>query len=125
MWGLTTFSPVLTSKVLAQAIASQQEPGDLIVVNGEYESASSLGFYLRRNDLRLYHGHSANLWYGSFFRDAPPRFETDESLRQEWLGVRRIFFWTTPETVPSLPAGVYTVAVGGGKEILSNQPNRE
>ncbi len=123
--GLTTFSPVLTSKSLAQAIGREIKAGDLIVVNGEYESASSLGFYLRRNDLRLYHGHSANLWYGSFFRDAPLRFETDESLRREWLSARRVFLWTTPETLPTLPGSVFLIAEGGGKEIVSNLPNQE
>ncbi len=123
--GLTTFSPVLTSKPLAQAIASQLRADDLIVVNGEYESASSMGFYLRRNDLHMLHGHSANLWYGSFFRDAPQRFETDESLRREWLSARRVFLWTTPETLPALPLPVFLIAESGGKEIVSNLPNRE
>ena len=123
--GLTTFSPVLTSKSLAQAIGDQLRPEDLIVVNGEYESASSMGFYLRRNDLRMLHGHSANLWYGSFFQDAPQRFETDESLRLRWLSAQRVFLWTTPETLPSLPSPVFLIAEGGGKEIVSNLPNRE
>lgn len=122
--GLTTFSPVLTSRVLANAIHAQAESGDLIVINGEYEAGSSLGFYLHRNDLHLLHGHSANLWYGSFFHDAPAIFETDESLRTRWLSTQRIFLWTTPETLPKLPAQVYPVAESGGKEIVSNQPNR-
>ena len=122
---LTTFSPVLTSKLLAQAIAGQLKPDDLIVVNGEYESASSMGFYLQRNDLHMLHGHSANLWYGSFFRDAPQRFETDDSLRREWLSARRVFLWTTPETLPAMPSTVFLIAESGGKELVSNLPNRE
>ena len=122
--GLTTFSPVLTSHALADAVRVQQQPGDLIVINGEYEAGSSLGFYLRRSDLHLLHGHSANLWYGSFFRDAPAIFETDESLRTRWLSPQRIFLWTTRETMPQLLAPVYPVAEEGGKEIVSNQPNR-
>ncbi len=123
--GLTTFSPVLTSKSLADAIRAQAEPGDAVVIDGEYEAGSSLGFYLRRGDLHLLHGHSANLWYGSFFPDAPHLFETDESLRARWLSTQRVFLWTTPETLPKLPAQVYPVAEGGGKEIVSNQPNRQ
>ena len=122
--GLTTFSPVLTSKVLADSIRAQQQPGDLIVIDGEYESGSSLAFYLRRSDLHLLHGHSANLWYGSFFRDAPLLFETDESLRTLWRSPQRIFLWTTPETLPAFPTQVFSIARGSGKEIVSNQPNR-
>ncbi len=121
---LTTFSPVLTSKSLAQAIAAQAGAGDLIVINGEYEAGSSLGFYLRRNDLHLLHGHSANLWYGSFFTDAPPVFETDETLRAEWASVRRVFLWTAPEAVPNLPGKAYVVGEAGGKMVVSNQPDR-
>ena len=46
--GLQIFSPVLTSRQLAQAIAPELKPSDLIVIHGEYEAASTLGFYLHR-----------------------------------------------------------------------------
>ncbi len=46
--GLQIFSPVLTSQQLAAAIAPVLRPDDLIIIHGEYESASSLGFYLQR-----------------------------------------------------------------------------
>lgn len=123
--GLTTFSPVLTSKKLADAIRAQQLPGELVVINDEYEAGSSLGFYLQRSDLHILHGHSANLWYGSFFRDAPLIFETDLSLRARWLTTQRIYLWTGAEKMPNLPTKPYLVAEGGGKMIVSNQPNRE
>ncbi|PYX38517.1 MAG: hypothetical protein DMG75_03760 [Acidobacteria bacterium] len=41
-----TFSPILSSKQLAIAIEQHYRPGDVIVVDGEYESASSLNFYI-------------------------------------------------------------------------------
>jgi 4-amino-4-deoxy-L-arabinose transferase-like glycosyltransferase len=121
--GLQIFSPVLTSKQLADAIAPQLKPYDLIVIHGEYESASTLGFYLRRNDLHIFEGRSSNLWYGSFFPDAPPIFEDSVSLSLRWTGVQRVFLWTEPEHVPALPGKIYLIAQSGGKEIISNQPS--
>jgi 4-amino-4-deoxy-L-arabinose transferase-like glycosyltransferase len=121
--GLQIFSPVLTSRQLAGAIAPELKPDDLIVIHGEYESASTLGFYLHRNDLHILDGRSSNLWYGSFFPDAPPIFEDNVSLGLKWSGPRRIFLWTEPEHVPALPGKTYFIAQSGGKEIISNQPN--
>ena len=46
--GLQTFAPVLTSAQLAEAIAPQVHPNDLIVIHGEYEAGSTLAFYLQR-----------------------------------------------------------------------------
>jgi len=121
--GLQIFSPVLTSKQLADAVAPELKPDDLIVIHGEYESASTLGFYLRRNDLHILNGRSSNLWYGSFFSDAPPIFEDELSLGLKWTEPRRIFLWTELDHVPKLPGKTYFIAQSGGKEILSNQPN--
>jgi 4-amino-4-deoxy-L-arabinose transferase-like glycosyltransferase len=126
--GLVIFSPTLTSYQLAQAIQPQLHPEDLVVIHGEYEAGSTLGFYLRRNDLHLVEGRSSNLWYGSFFPDAPREFETRQSLAAKWAGPRRIFLWEDPSDaerpVLALPGAVYRVASSGGKRILSNQPNR-
>ena len=122
--GLQTFSPVLSSRELASAIAPELKPDDLIVIHGEYESASTLGFYLRRNDLHILDGRSSNLWYGSFFPDAPAIFEDAVSISLKWTGSRRVFLWQDlNEPLPSLPGKTYFVAQSGGKEIISNQPN--
>jgi 4-amino-4-deoxy-L-arabinose transferase-like glycosyltransferase len=122
--GLQIFSPVLTSRQLASAIAPELKTEDLIVIHGEYESASTLGFYLRRNDLHILGGRSSNLWYGSFFPDAPPIFEDAVSISLEWTGTRRVFLWQDlSESLPNLPGKTYFISQGGGKEIISNQPN--
>jgi len=124
---LAIFSPVLSSESLAQAIAPQLRPGDMIAIHGEYEAGSTLGFYLRRDDLHLVEGRSSNLWYGSFFPDAPRIFETRESLAAKWRGPQRIFLWqdpSDPDRPPlALPAQVYIIASSGGKQILSNRPS--
>jgi 4-amino-4-deoxy-L-arabinose transferase-like glycosyltransferase len=132
--GLQIFSPVLTSRQLANAIGAQLKPDDLIIIHGEYESASSLGFYLRRpgpeagsiatQPIHIFNGRSSNLWYGSFFPDAPPIFEDKVSLSLKWTEAHRIFLWQDlSDPVPALPGKTYFIAQSGGKEILSNQPN--
>ncbi len=125
--GLVLFSPTLTSYQLAEVIRPQLQPQDLIVLHGEYEAGSTLGFYLRRNDLHLVEGRSSNLWYGSFFPDAPRIFETRDSIARRWPGRQRIFLWQDPHDpdrpVLQLPQPVYVLASSGGKQILSNHPN--
>ena len=117
---LVTFSPVLSSKSLADAIRPRLQTGDVVEINGEYEAGSTLGFYLRRQ-VRILNGRSSNLWYGSFFSDAPQLFDDDVSFRRLWSGPRRIFLWTEQDHVPALPGPAYAIAQSGGKEILSNQ----
>ncbi len=154
--GLQTFAPVLSSAHLADSIAAQiahvpGAPAPLVVIHQEYEFGSTLGFYLQRPEYLeqdgrsiavdaihiltepVYrgtpeYGRSSNLWYGSFFPDAPTIFETKETLAAKWNGPQRIFLWqdlaAQPSGTPTLPGPVYLVARSGGKEILSNQPNR-
>lgn len=137
--GLQIFAPVLTSAQLARTIAPQVRPGDLIVLHGEYEAGSTLGFYLQRPGalaapssdsqyLHILEGRSSNLWYGSFFPDAPPIFETPATLAAKWPGPQRIFLWQSltdpPSQLPQLPGPVYILVKSGGKEIVSNQPAR-
>ena len=118
---LVTFSPVLSSKALADAIRPRLQGGDVVEIHGEYEAGSTLGFYLRRQ-VRILDGRSSDLWYGSFFGDAPQIFDDDASFRRVWNGPQRIFLWTPIDQVPALPGPAYTIAQSGGKEILSNQP---
>jgi hypothetical protein len=126
--GLRIFSPVLTSAQLVQNIASQVQPQDMVAIHGEYESGSTLGFYLQRADIHIVDGRSSNLWYGSFFPDAPPIFDTDASLAEKWRGTQRIFLWQSltdpPNQLPALPGPIYVLFRSGGKEIVSNQSNR-
>jgi hypothetical protein len=124
---------------------------DLIVIHQEYEYGSTLGFYLQRpsyadrngrpfavNPIHILtdasyngmadYGRSSNLWYGSFFPDAPRIFETQQSLAAKWRGPQRIFLWqdlaAQPSPLPAALSPVYVLARSGGKEIVSNQPNR-
>jgi hypothetical protein len=125
--GLVRFYPILGSKGLADAINQAQQttphPGDLILIDGELTAGSSLIFYTEQQ-VHLIDGRVNGLWYGSFWPDAPPIFETEESLRQLWSGPRRIFLLTYNPTTRAhdlTPYGaVHTLASAGGKTILTN-----
>jgi 4-amino-4-deoxy-L-arabinose transferase-like glycosyltransferase len=148
--GLQMFAPVISSAQLAQLaerLGPSVQPDDMVCIHGEYESGSTLGFYLRRptnyttdalsasgvgphllatNPICIVEGRSSNLWYGSFFPDAPKIFVTPDQLAARWKGPQRIFLWQSltdpPNKLPPGLAPVYVIAEGGGKEIVSNQP---
>jgi hypothetical protein len=121
--GLQIFSPVLTSKQLADVIAPVLKSDDILVIHGEYEAGSTLGFYLKRDDMHIFEGRSSNLWYGSFFPDSPHIFDSGTSLALEWTGTHRVFLWQDlSQPLPKLRGRSYLLMQSGGKEILSNRP---
>jgi 4-amino-4-deoxy-L-arabinose transferase-like glycosyltransferase len=116
-----TFSPILSSKQLAAAIAQHYQPGDVIVIDGQYHEASSLNFYLKTR-VRVLHEPSGNLWYGSKFPDAPRVFETQASFAQLWASPTTVFLWSDqdhPKELTGLPQ--YLLARSGGKAIFANR----
>ncbi len=121
--GLVIFSPVLSSKVLAQAIESHWQPGAVIEINGDYEAASSINFYTRRQ-MRILNGRRNNIWYGSTFPDAPQIFDDDKSFEKLWRSGQRVFLWTEEDEVPIYVknAGYCQLAKWGGKLVITNGP---
>jgi hypothetical protein len=136
--GLVRFYPTLGSKGLAEAILSAQRnssnnqqpatsnrPSDLILIDGELTSGSTLLFYTGE-PVHLVNGRINGPWFGSFWPDAPAIFETDASLHRLWAGPRRVFLLTyhPDQRIPDLSrfAPVHTLASAGGKSILTNQP---
>jgi len=91
--GLKIFSPVLSSKNLADAIDRHWTPGTVIETNGDYETASSVNFYTHRQ-IRMLNGHCNNIWYGSEFPDAPTVFDDDVSFEDLWRSNRTVFLLT-------------------------------
>jgi hypothetical protein len=117
---LITFSPILSSYDLAQAVEKQFRPGDVIVVDGEYHEASTLNFYTGVQ-LHVLHEPSGNLWYGAKFPDAPRIFETPESLVVLWKSPARVFLWADHEDPKELRGVKYfLLARRGGKFIFTN-----
>jgi 4-amino-4-deoxy-L-arabinose transferase-like glycosyltransferase len=120
-FSFVTFSPILSSKQLADAIERHYGAGDVIIVDGEYHEASSLNFYTGI-PLRILHEPGGNLWYGSKFPDAPHVFETADSLAMLWSGSATVFLWSAqgdPLELHGAPR--YLLARSGGKFILTNR----
>jgi hypothetical protein len=125
--GLVRFYPILGSKGLALAINQTRQTAprsdDLILIDGELTAGSSLVFYTGQQ-VHLINGRVNGLWYGSFWPDSPPIFETEDSLRQLWASPRRIFLFTynpTTRVHDLSPYGaIHTLASAGGKTILTN-----
>ncbi len=119
--GLRRFYPILGSKDLALAINRVRRPGDLVLLDGELTSGSSLIFYLRE-PVHLVNGRVNGPWFGSFWPDAPPIFEDEASLHVLWPGPRRIFLLTYHEAdrIHDLP-NAHVLARSGGKTILTNR----
>jgi 4-amino-4-deoxy-L-arabinose transferase-like glycosyltransferase len=126
--GLVRFYPILGSKDLALAIvkAQQAQPSsnDLILLDGELTTGSSLIFYTRE-PLRLVNGHLNGPWFGGFWPDAPRVFEDEASLRRLWQGPSRVFLMTyvpASRTTDLESFGlVHVVASSGGKTVLTNR----
>jgi 4-amino-4-deoxy-L-arabinose transferase-like glycosyltransferase len=96
---LVIFSPVLSSKALADAIESHWKPGAVIEDNGDYEAASSVNYYTR-HQIRILNGRCNNIWYGSRFPDAPPIFDDDASFEKLWRGDKPVFLLTDAKASP-------------------------
>jgi len=123
--GLARFYPILGSKQLALAINQAGiQPNDLIILDGELTSGSTLVFYTG-HQVHLINGNVNGLWFGSFWPDAPHIFETEDGLRQLWSSPRRIFLFTYNPTArihDLAPLGpVHTLATAGGKTVLTNR----
>ena len=123
---LVTFSPLLTSKPLADAILRVYRPGDIIEINGEYEGGSTLNYYTGQQ-VRILNGRSANLWYGSLFPDAPQIFDDSSSFERLWAGPQRVFLWTEVDSRDKALNGIdsstiFVLARSGGKLVLTNRP---
>ena len=115
------FSPILSSYNLAAAIQQRYQPGDVIVIDGPYDEASTLNFYTGVQ-VHVLHEPSGNLWYGAKFPDAPPIFETQESLAAKWNGKAQIFVWSDQEDPQELHGlKSFLLARSGGKSIFTNR----
>lgn len=120
----THFDPVLSSRVLADKIMQRWEPGAKIVINGSYESGSSLAFYTNQ-PIFLLNGRILVMEFGSRYPDAPPIFLTEEDVRRLWRGSNRIFLFTEnakkEALLKNLALPVIPVAEKGGKSLLMNK----
>ena len=121
---LGRFGPYLSSKALAEQIASRERPGDRVMIYGDQAFGSSLLFYLRR-PIELVEGRTTSMWFGSTFPDAPNIYLTSADLKREWNQPGRIFLFVPPHlksTVDALLPDHVVVAEVSGKYVYSNRP---
>lgn len=121
---LGRFGPCLSSKALAEQIASQERPGDRVMIYGDQAFGSSLLFYLHQ-PIELVEGRTTSMWFGSTFPDAPKIYLTSGDLSREWNQPERIFLFVPPHlksTVDALLPRHSVVAEVSGKYVYSNQP---
>ena len=121
--GLVRFYPILGSKELALAVKQQIRPGDRLIIDGWLSSGSSILFYTGQQ-AALVNGRIYGPWYGSFWPDAPPIFDTEDGLHRAWTGSQRIFLLSfNKQRAADLArlAPVHVLATEGGKFILSNR----
>ena len=121
--GLVMFSPILSSKKLADAVEPEFRPGDVIVSYGTYEDASTINFYVEQPIHVVNSVTNGDVYFGSLFPDAPPVFDDDASFAALWKGPQRVFLWVEEDNVPPLvrQSGSYQLARSGGKLILMNR----
>jgi 4-amino-4-deoxy-L-arabinose transferase-like glycosyltransferase len=122
--GLVRFNPILGSKGLAEAIVAEEkaqpESGDLIVVDGELTSGSTLLFYTRQ-PVDLVNGRVNGPWFGSFWPDAPDVFLDDPGLKRIWDSGRRVFLLTYHAGAREQELGGRVLAASGGKTVMVNR----
>ena len=122
--GYVRFNPILGSEDIALTINAQKHPGDLILIDGELTSGSSLLFYTRE-PAYLVNGRVNGPWFGSFFPDAPHIFLNDADLAHLWSGPQRIFLLTYHPTERehflAAQGPVLDLTDSGGKTLLSNR----
>jgi len=121
---LVVFDPYMSSRPLAEAL--NRLPKGRLIVEGDYNSFSSVFFYHEDRTLIL-NGRYFVLEYGSYAPDAPRVFIDDKDLPQIWANPERYYLVTTNRKagrIEELAKGLpwYTVSSAGGKTILSNKP---
>ncbi|KYC41433.1 hypothetical protein WA1_22340 [Scytonema hofmannii PCC 7110] len=119
------FEPVLSSRVLAEEIKQRWEPNAKIVLNGNYETGSSLRFYIDQ-PIYLLNGRTLTMEFGSRYPDTQSVFLNDEDIRRLWSSSNRIFLFTEnhkKETLlKNLAMPTFFVVEKGGKSVFTNKP---
>lgn len=123
-WALGVFTSRLSSEPLAKNILKSWQPGDEIAFYGEYDAASSIGFYTGKQIL-IFNGRYNGLEFGSYYPDAPRIFFNDRTFWPLWNGNETIFLVVPPNQSAAaelrLPVKkTFLFAQMGGKTIYIN-----
>jgi 4-amino-4-deoxy-L-arabinose transferase-like glycosyltransferase len=121
---MVVFDPYMSSRPLADALL-RAPPGRLVVAN-HYYSFSSVFFYTNRPALLL-NGRKTTLEYGSYAPGAPNVFIGDADFARLWSQSDRYYLLVDSSLISQVErladrVNFYTVAVSGGKFLLTNLP---
>jgi len=130
------FSPMLSSKPMADTIIQRGSPSDTFIIMGEQSDASSVIFYTHNffhgkpADVVLprcgQHGEGSTLLWGSCYTDAPDIFLSDAQLAQQWgTGNRKWLFAQDPNQLKAqrlLSGRLYLVQTLADKDLWTDRP---
>jgi len=100
-WSLNICEDLISSKKFGQAIAMQVQPGDRLVVMGDYESANSLNFYQPLR-VQIVDGTAYALLPGLKYPDAPEILLSHDEFLSVWQSPERVFLLLPEERTGEL-----------------------
>ena len=123
-WALGVFTPRLSSEPLAKIIMKYYQSDNKIVLYGEYDAGSSIGFYTGQR-IWIFNGRYNGLEFGSYYPDAPHIFLDDHTFWPLWNGKERVFLVIPPEETQQAlirmpPKTTFLLAQIGGKAVYVN-----
>ena len=113
---------ILSSRQFGRKLMELRQPGDCVVVVGDFETANSVNFYVPI-PLQVYAGTAALLDWGLRYPDAPNRILTRKDLDSRWNSFSRTFLIVPDDRVAALGMTHACVAMrSAGRTLLCNQP---
>jgi 4-amino-4-deoxy-L-arabinose transferase-like glycosyltransferase len=127
---MIVFEPKLSSRVLAEQIGAHMQPGDRILLYGDFYGGCTVSFYTHQK-LWIWNGRYYGLAFGSNYPDAPQIFLDDQQFPAFWQVPERVFLVVPEnhqeEALERLPPNsTYVFAQSGGKTVYVNhsvEPN--
>ncbi len=113
---------LVSSKSFGVALAQIAEPGDKVVVVGDYETANSINFYAPVQ-LLVCEGGAASLGPGLGYPDAPRLVVTIEEVRALWRSGERAYVLGDEKafTMLNIESNT-TITTSAGRILATNQP---
>jgi len=112
---------IVSSKKIGRALAEIHEPGERVVILGDYESANSINFYAPAR-LMVCGGSAASIASGLPYSGREEMVITTDRLRTLWDSGRRVFLVGAPERMKELGLHpVHEIIHVAGRSLYSNQ----
>jgi 4-amino-4-deoxy-L-arabinose transferase-like glycosyltransferase len=89
-WSLILCEDMISSRKFALAIAGEEQPGDRVVIIGDYESANSMSFY-QPLPVQVFEGVAYALIPGMKLSNAPKIVLNPQEFQSVWTSAVRVF----------------------------------